>query len=563
MAIISRALLALALAMAIVVAPLQAPAAQALSTIRYAGSDRFATSVEVSKWSDGWAGSTVFLASGLKFPDALAAGPVAAAERAHLLLTRPEYVDTTVMARIRALAPAEVVIVGSEASVSAAVADQVRTATGAQITRLGGRDRVETSLLLLDRLLAVPETTVDTIWVASGHNFPDALVAASVAGTRRHAVVLDYHDGTPSGVEAWRQRVAPYVQGRVVNIAGGGPSVSSYDEQVLRWSGTTGVFRYSGSDRYETARVINDTFNPSPSDRTMMLATGENFPDALSGAVHAALRGIPLYLTPKACHARISDMLRGEASQRGIETVVGLGTSASISDQALSLGPCPVFTAFQQAMGDRYGTFTSRSYSGTGGQVIDLDTEVYAGLITATHRGEAEFAVSALASNYEEIAQPVWHWGGYNGSVVFDGTWSWSESYMTRHLQVTADGPWTLRLDDIRHVPEFSGAAWGTGDAAYLYGAGAGVLDAQYTGDSSFVVDQRWFEDDWEYANTLILHSGNYAGSVPIQAGPGWVQIIGQGDWSVSLRQGARADDPSLQLDRSVAERELPRRAQP
>ncbi len=310
MAVLTRALLALALAAALIVAPLQAPAAQALSTVRYAGADRFATSVEVSKWSDGWAGSTVFLASGLKFPDALAAGPVAAAERGHLLLTRPDHVDATVMQRIRDLAPTEVVIVGSEASVSAAVAEQVRRETGADITRIGGRDRVETSLLLLDRLLLQPGASVDTLWVASGHNFPDALVAASVAGTRRHAVILDYHDGTANGVEAWRQRVAPYLQGRVVNIAGGGPSVSPYDEQVLRWSGTTGVFRYSGADRYETARVINDTFNPAPTDRSMMLATGENFPDALSGAVHAALRGIPLYLTPKACHARISDMLR-------------------------------------------------------------------------------------------------------------------------------------------------------------------------------------------------------------------------------------------------------------
>lgn len=532
MAVLTRALLALALAAALLVAPLQAPAAQALSTVRYAGADRFATSVEVSKWSDGWAGSTVFLASGLKFPDALAAGPVAAAERGHLLLTRPDHVDATVMQRIRDLAPTEVVIVGSEASVSAAVAEQVHRETGADITRIGGRDRVETSLLLLDRLLLQPGASVDTLWVASGHNFPDALVAASVAGTRGHAVILDYHDGTSNGVEAWRQRIAPYVQGRVVNIAGGGPSVSPYDEQVLRWSGTTGVFRYSGADRYETARVINDTFNPSPSDRSMMLATGENFPDALSGAVHAALRGIPLYLTPKACHSRISDMLRGEASQRGIRTVIGLGTAASISDQALSLGPCPSFTPFQQAMGDRYGTFAPRSYAGSGDQVIDLGANLNLGIVRADMSGGGNNVVWMLDAAYDLNQLMVNEIGAVRSTRLFGGPYS----EPSRFIEVEAEGSWSLQVLDIRNAPEFPGSASGSGDAVYLYGGGAGTLQGTHAGSGNFIVWEL-YRDRWGDTEDLLFNEiGSYSGATSVAAGPAIFDIQANGNWSLALR---------------------------
>lgn len=540
MTAVLRVLAALVLAAAIIVAPMHAPSASAFTSTRYAGADRFATSVEVSKWSSSWAGTTVFLASGLKFPDALAAGPVAAAERGHLLLTRPDRLEQSVLERMRDLNPAEVVIVGSESSVSAAVAAQVERETSATITRIGGSDRVETSLLLLDRLLeTVPD--LSTVWVASGKNFPDALVAASVAGANRQAVVLDYHDGSSSGVDSWIQRVRPAIEGRVVNIAGGGPSVSAYDEQVLRWSGTAEVFRYAGANRYETAQKINDTFNASPADRTMLLATGENFPDALSGAVLAALRGIPLYLTPKACHAEISQMLRDEANERSIGSVIGLGSASSISDRALSLGPCPTptppttYTALQNEMGQRYGMFVPRQFSGTGGQVIDLGSEVYAGQITATHAGSSEFAVTALAADFSEITEPIWSWGRYDGTAILDGTWSYGDEYMTRYLQVTADGPWFLRLDDLRRVPEFSGAASGTGDRAYLYGGASAVLRAQHTGDSYFSVHHRWFDPEWEYQEYLINSSGAYSGNVPLQAGRGWIQVSADGAWSLSL----------------------------
>lgn len=315
-----------------------ASAAQASTTVRYAGPDRYATSVEVSKWSS-WSGDTVFLASGSRFPDALAAGPVAAAEGAHLLLTTRDSVPESVLKELRRLGPSEVVLVGDTNAISDAVSAQVARVTGAIVTRIAGPNRVQTSLALLDRLRET--APISEIWVVSGANFPDALVAGSVAGRVGGGIILDWHGSSAADIEQWRVQTMPYYQGIPVRIAGGSTTVSGYDAQIISWSGAANVQRFAGSNRYETARVIHDAFTPNAPDATMVLTTGQNFPDALAGSVYSAIRGVPLYLTPTHCHDAVAAMLRGERDERGIQTVIGLGGVPSLSDAALHLEDCP------------------------------------------------------------------------------------------------------------------------------------------------------------------------------------------------------------------------------
>ncbi|MET4097809.1 putative cell wall-binding protein [Agrococcus sp. UYP10] len=315
-----------------------APPAAAVPASRIAGADRFATSVEISRQTPS-PGSVVYLASGLSFPDALAAGPVAAAEGGHLLLTRPDAVDASVMTRLTELQPEEIVLVGSAATVRESVRAQLADEfPDTAITRIGGSDRVHTSLLLLDRLAA--SGPVSEVWVVSGWNFPDALVAASVAGATSGAVVLDWHGTDPASVRGWGERVAPYVDGVFVSIAGGAPSVSDEDESLLAELGAVDIVRHAGMDRYDTARLINDAYAVDGSVTSMLVATGENFPDALAGAVLAATTGMPLYLSPGSCHPAITPMLGAEAAEHGLTSVIGLGSAATIEDRALALEPC-------------------------------------------------------------------------------------------------------------------------------------------------------------------------------------------------------------------------------
>lgn len=523
-----RALIALAAAAVVVGAGLSTAAApaQAITTDRLAGADRYATSVAVSRATPGTS-STVFLASGEKFPDALSAGPVAAAERAHLLLTTQADLPAVVRDRIRELAPRDIVVVGSEASVSARVATQAAAVNGARITRIGGTDRVDTSLRLFDRLAS--KGAVDRVWVASGFDFPDALVAASVAGRERAAVVLDHHRGSAADSRAWLERVRPYVAGRAVRIAGGEPSVSATDAQGLRGAGAASVDRFGGADRFATARVINDRFATTAAAGSMLLTTGSNFPDALSGAVHAAVRGVPMYLTTGTCSASVSQMLREEAAQRGVTRVIGLGTASAVSDGALSLGPCAL--SLQEQVGQAYGTFAARSYSGSGERVIDLGQGIPFAQVRFTMSGSGVNNITAVDANRGVVDSPVSVTGAHSGAGLLATP---DRNRPARYLEVYSTGTWTIEVRDLTSAPVLSSSVSGTDDGIFLYGGGARGVQATHPANTYFGVRQlhsggrlSWPIDGWMTGSSS---------SGQLQAGPSVIDVLGDGSWSLSLR---------------------------
>ena len=92
---------------------------------RLAGADRYATSVAVSAATFPDGADAVFIATGLAFPDALAAVPAAAAAGGPLLLVPPDELPAVVADEIRRLAPARAVVLGGTGAGSAAVEDEL------------------------------------------------------------------------------------------------------------------------------------------------------------------------------------------------------------------------------------------------------------------------------------------------------------------------------------------------------------------------------------------------------------------------------------------------------
>ena len=93
-----------------------------LDARRVAGADRYETAVQVSL--DAFPGATTaYLASGVKFPDALSATPAASLDGAPVLLTRPGCVSSTTAAEFRRLGATARVVVGGQAAVSDAAAN--------------------------------------------------------------------------------------------------------------------------------------------------------------------------------------------------------------------------------------------------------------------------------------------------------------------------------------------------------------------------------------------------------------------------------------------------------
>ena len=88
---------------------------------RWAGTDRYATAVEISRsagWDEGNA-TVVYLATGLNYPDALALG--ASAEGGPILFVKPGDMTDVTRSEIRRLTPCFIVAVGGSDVVSDAV----------------------------------------------------------------------------------------------------------------------------------------------------------------------------------------------------------------------------------------------------------------------------------------------------------------------------------------------------------------------------------------------------------------------------------------------------------
>ncbi|MBF4573220.1 cell wall-binding repeat-containing protein [Herbiconiux sp. VKM Ac-1786] len=300
---------------------------------RIAGKDRFEQSALVSKATFATA-DTVYLASGEKFPDALSAASVAADHSAPLLLTTSARVTDEVVAELKRLAPKDVVVVGGPLAVAPAVVDQLGAALGTSstITRIGGADRFEVSRKLIgDRTFGIPAS--DSLVVATGTNFPDALGASPAAALADAPVLLV--NGEATALTAPEKSTLTSLGVKAAAVVGGPLAVSAALEADLAKSYTT--TRFGGGDRFEVNAGLNAAaFKPGVD--TLYLASGANFPDALSGGAAAGVQGNPLAITETTC---VSGATAFSIGRLVPSKVVILGGTASLGTALDSLSICP------------------------------------------------------------------------------------------------------------------------------------------------------------------------------------------------------------------------------
>jgi putative cell wall-binding protein len=300
-----------------------------VTTSRLSGADRYATAIASSQaeFPDSDAGApVVYVASGENFPDALSAGPAAAKQGGALLLNPSDQLRDDVAAEIERLHPATIVLVGGELSVSDAVFDQLQAL--APTVRIGGADRFAVSRALID--YAFPDGA-STAFVAAGSEYADALSAGAAAASQGAPILLA--DGAASSADSDTRAELASMGTDSVWIVGGPSAVS---EGV---AGTLGdgidVQRLSGADRYATAVAVNRAVFPTAD--SVYLASGADYPDGLSGGVHAGAGDDPLYLSNGSCvpQAVIEDIVSTHAS-----SVVILGGTASMQMQIDDLSAC-------------------------------------------------------------------------------------------------------------------------------------------------------------------------------------------------------------------------------
>lgn len=183
------------------------------SVTRLAGQDRYATAVEVSKAHFPTA-PVAYLATGENYPDALSGGAVAAIEGGPVLLVRTNEIPQVTLDELRRLRPARIVILGSVAVVSSAVATVARTFTPS-VSRLAGTDRYATSVEISRSYFSNP----GAVFIATGAAFPDGLTAVALAGSAGGPLLLVNGSTVPPVIMAELRRLDPR---RIVVIGGPG-----------------------------------------------------------------------------------------------------------------------------------------------------------------------------------------------------------------------------------------------------------------------------------------------------------------------------------------------------
>lgn len=152
--------------------------------------------------------------------------------------------------------------------------------------RLAGSDRYSTATAIAQEGWQQSDYAI----LANGENYPDALSAAPLAKKYDAPILL-----VNSSIPDTTKQILINLKVKNVFIIGGIGVIPIAIEEQLKLMNINTV-RISGQDRYETAIKVAEQLG-SPSE--VFVATGEDYPDALSIAPIASVKQEPIILVPK------------------------------------------------------------------------------------------------------------------------------------------------------------------------------------------------------------------------------------------------------------------------
>jgi peptidoglycan hydrolase-like amidase len=295
--------------------------------LRVAGPQRVDTAVAVSAANWQTSGHALLATAGA-FPDALAAGALAAKLDAPLLLTPGDRLPANVLAELGRLQAETVWILGGTAAISGAVEQEVADA-GFEIRRLAGPSRTETAREIA---LAPAGETATAVSLVLGDTWPDAVASGALAASpARLPTLLTGRNAIPAAtLEALTD-----LQTTTVYVVGGTAVVSDAVVADLAGRGFE-VVRLSGPNRFATSVAVAEQAAAlgDQEPRPLVLASGEAFPDALSAGALAARLGGSLLLVPQ-CNLDGVPVVSAFLDNVGTATTTGVivGGVAAVSDR--------------------------------------------------------------------------------------------------------------------------------------------------------------------------------------------------------------------------------------
>jgi putative cell wall-binding protein len=193
-------------------------------------------------------------------------------------------------------------------------------------TRIAGVDRYDGAIQVA-KVIAPSGITVNTVFVSSGGDFPDALSAAPAAAHLGGPLLLANPTSVPSNVAQEIQTLQP---ANIVMVGGTAVLSDGVEAQLRALVPGANVSRLAGSDRYNSSNAIVQASFPAGTTTTAFLATGVNYPDALSATSAATSLSAPVILIPGSASA-LSPSTVTLLQHLGVTRVVLAGGLASVS----------------------------------------------------------------------------------------------------------------------------------------------------------------------------------------------------------------------------------------
>lgn len=171
---------------------------------------------------------------------------------------------------------------------------KIDTAPVSTVQRLGGATRIDTSLAIAED--QYKNAKPDAVVLATADDFPDALVGSGLA-YKYNAPLLLVNKTVSDSQNVMNYINANLTKDKKIYILGGTGAVSSEISDYLTLQGYT-IVRFAGKDRYDTNEKVVAYLN-APKGTPLFIATGEDFPDALSISSIADIKGYSVMLNGK------------------------------------------------------------------------------------------------------------------------------------------------------------------------------------------------------------------------------------------------------------------------
>ena len=215
--------------------------------------------------------------------------------------------------------------------------------------RMAGADRFGTAINA--SRLQFADHSAPAAVLSRSDTYADALAGSALAAEKHGPLLLTPTDTLDASTAAELHRaLAP---GATVYLLGGPKALSPAVEQALHGQGFT-TKRLQGPDRYQTSVAIAEEITPDPTD--ILLATGNNYPDALAaGAAAGARTGAVVLLTnDSVLPAQVRAYLTATLTKPVVPSVLAVGGPADGAEN--SLNGLPFADLSQVGGADRYDT---------------------------------------------------------------------------------------------------------------------------------------------------------------------------------------------------------------